>query len=174
MSELTFDPRTLATPDTSPARRLQRALAAVVETPGDPAATLARVSLGLVMLPHGAQKLFGWFGGHGPAGTLQFFQEGLGIPPVLGWAAILAESLGAVALVVGLGGRLAAATIAVVMAVAVATVHGKFGFFMNWSGAAAGEGFEYHVLAAALALVVVIRGSGAFSVDRLLARRLQG
>jgi putative oxidoreductase len=174
MSESTFDPRALATPVTSPALPLRRAIAALLATPRDAAATVARVTLGLVMFPHGAQKLFGWFGGHGPAGTLQFFQQGLGIPPLLGWGAILAESLGAVALVLGLGGRLAAATIAVVMAVAVATVHGRLGFFMNWSGTAAGEGFEYHLLAAALALVVVIRGSGALSLDRLLARRIQG
>ena len=122
------------------------------------------------MFPHGAQKVLGWFGGYGFSGTMQFFTEQMGIPAVLAFLAIAVEFLGPVALVAGLGARLAAAGVAVNMAVAVWLVHLPNGFFMNWFGNQKGEGFEYHLLAIALALVVVIRGSGAWSLDRSLSR----
>jgi putative oxidoreductase len=140
-------------------------------TSPDWAATVARVTLGLVMLPHGAQKLLGWFGGYGFAGTMGFFTGQLGIPAPLAALVILAESLGAVALILGLAGRLMAFGIAAVMVGAIFMAHLPHGFFMNWSGTAAGEGIEYHLLAIGLALVVLLRGSGAASVDLRLSRR---
>lgn len=146
----------------------------ILNTKDDWIATLLRVSLGVVMFPHGAQKLFGWFGGGGVSGTLGFL-DSMGIPVVLGLLVILAESVGSVALIAGFGGRVAAAAIAAVMIGAVSTVHLSNGFFMNWSGTAAGEGFEYHILALAIAAAVFVKGSGAASVDRLLvANRERG
>jgi putative oxidoreductase len=130
-----------------------------------------RLVLGAVMLPHGAQKLLGWFGGHGWDGTMGYFTGSLGIPAGLAALVILAESLGAVALVLGAGTRLAALGIAAVM-VGAATTHLSAGFFMNWFGTQAGEGFEYHLLALALALPLVVRGGGAYAIDRLIAARL--
>ena len=132
---------------------------------------LARVTLGVVMFPHGAQKVLGWFGGYGLSGTLEAFTTKMGIPAPLALCAIAAEFLGAIALVLGLGGRVAALSIGITMAVA-ATMQAGNGFFMNWYGKQSGEGFEYHLLAIGLAAVLVLRGSGAFSLDRMLAARL--
>jgi len=138
------------------------------QTPSDPATTFARVVLGLVMFPHGAQHLLGWFGGYGYRGTMNWFAS-LGIPPAAGAFAIFVEFFGSIALVFGLGGRAAALGILGIMAVAAIRVHLSQGFFMNWVGKLSGEGYEYHLLAAALAILVIVRGSGAFSLDRLIA-----
>lgn len=143
----------------------------LIETPNDFVLTLSRVVLAGVMFPHGAQKVLGWFGGYGYAGTMGFFTGTMGLPWVVAFLVIAIEFAGAILLALGLLGRFAALGVVAVMAGAVATVHGKFGFFMNWNGNQPGEGFEYHLLAIALALVVVIRGSGALSLDRLLSTR---
>ncbi|MFT3913556.1 MAG: DoxX family protein [Anaeromyxobacteraceae bacterium] len=140
----------------------------------DASLTLAaqRAVLGLVLLPHGLQKTAGWFGGYGFDGTMGYFTGALGIPAPLALLVIAAETAGAVALVLGLGTRLAAVGAALVMTGAAVMVHAPHGFFMNWGGKAGGEGFEYHLLALALALPLVIRGAGRFSVDAWLAARL--
>lgn len=148
-------------------RRMKR----VIETGNDAALTLLRLALGVVFFAHGAQKMLGWFGGPGFSGAMKGFTEYLHIPAPLAFLAIAAEFFGGLALIAGLLGRVAAAGIAVVMIVAAAMVHLPFGFFMNWSGAQKGEGIEYHLLALAAAAVLVLRGSGAWSLDRLLARR---
>ena len=132
----------------------------------------ARLVLGLVMFPHGAQKVFGWFGGHGFAGTMQAFTGGMHIPALFAFLAIAAEFAGSLGLIVGLLSRVAAFGIASVMAVAILTVHASNGLFMNWAGNQKGEGFEYHILAIGLALVVMIQGAGKASLDGLLARRI--
>ena len=141
----------------------------VLATEGDWGATVARVALGAVMLPHGAQKLLGWFGGYGFQATMGFLTTQAGLPYPIALIVILTESIGALALVLGLAGRVMAAGVAAVMLGAIATVHLPNGFFMNWAGTQKGEGFEFHILAIALALVVMLRGSGAASVDRALS-----
>jgi putative oxidoreductase len=103
-----------------------------------------------------------------------FFTGTLGMPAPVALLVILAESLGALALVFGLAGRFMAAGIAAVMTGAILLAHAPNGFFMNWSGTQAGEGFEFHLLALALAAVVVVRGSGALSLDRLALRLARG
>lgn len=140
-----------------------------LDTPDAAAPALARAALGLVMFPHGAQHALGWFGGYGFGATLDWMTGTLGFPAVLAAPAIVVELLAPIALVLGLGGRLAAVGIAAIMAGAALT-HYPNGFFMNWFGGipAGSEGFEYHILAGALALVVVISGSGAFSIDRVI------
>jgi putative oxidoreductase len=151
---------------------LRGAVSALIRTRPSGAALALRLALGLVMLPHGAQKLLGWFGGYGFEGTMGFFTRTMGIPWPLALAAILAESVGAAALLLGLGTRLAAAAIGTNMVVAALTSHVQHGFFMNWFGAQAGEGIEYHLLAAGMALALVIVGGGTASVDaRLGAKR---
>jgi putative oxidoreductase len=130
-----------------------------------------RLALGLVILPHGMQKLFGAFGGYGFDGTMGFFAS-LGMPSVLGLLVIITETFGALALILGLGTRLAAFGTIATMLGAVLLVHAPNGFFMNWNGTSAGEGFEYHLLAIALALPLVIKGAGTYSLDRVLARVL--
>lgn len=143
----------------------------LIRTTNDVVPTIARVILGLVILPHGLQKAFGMFGGYGFEGTMGFFTGSLHIPYVFALLAIAAELLGGLGLIVGLLGRVAAFGVASVMVVAVLTTHATFGFFMNWSGQQKGEGFEYHLLALALAAIVMVRGSGAASADLALDRR---
>ena len=141
----------------------------IMKTDGSWTSLVIRVALALVMFPHGAQKLLGWFGGYGVEGTLQFFGS-MGIPSALGLTVILVEFFGSIALLVGAFGRLAALGIGAVMLGAVTTVHAKVGFFMNWSGAQAGEGFEYHLLVLTMVAVLAIQGSGPLSVDRAMSR----
>ena len=143
---------------------------ALLATNADVGATVARLALGLVMLPHGAQKALGWFGGGGFSATVAGM-SGMGIPAPLVVLVIAAEFLGALGLVFGLLGRVSALGIAAVMAGATLMVHLPHGFFMNWMGAQKGEGFEYHLLAMGLAAIVMIKGSGAFSLDRLIAKK---
>jgi putative oxidoreductase len=142
----------------------------LIATSDDRVATLLRVTLGLVMFPHAAQKVFGWFGGFGLEGTMGYLTGSLGIPVLFGGLAIAAELLGSLGLLAGLLTRVAAFGIASVMAVAALTVHLSNGFFMNWTGAQAGEGYEYHILAAAIAVAVMVKGGGALSIDRALQR----
>lgn len=131
--------------------------------------TVLRVALGAAMLPHGLQKLLGLFGGAGFTASMKWFESNFHIPVYLALAAILAESVGAAALIAGFFTRLAALAIAVDMAVAVYLIHWKNGFFMNWMGTQKGEGFEYHILAIAIALALTIKGGGLWSVDRAIA-----
>ena len=139
-------------------------------TDEDYALMLARVVLGALFFIHGDQLMLGWFGGYGLNGTLQFFTQHLGIPAPFAFLAICAQFFGGLMLIVGFLGRVAALTIICTMAVAVVKVHWHFGLFMNWFGTQKGEGFEYHLLAITLGMVVALRGSGALSLDRLLAR----
>lgn len=143
----------------------------IIATPSESAPLVARVVLGLVLLPHGAQHALGWFGGYGFSGTLQWMSHDLGFPAPLAALAIVTELVAPVALILGLGGRLAALGIAGLMLGAVST-HVANGFFMNWFGALKPgvEGYEYHLIVLGLAAVVAIKGSGALSLDRMLAR----
>ena len=113
--------------------------------------------------------MLGWFGGFGFSGTMGFLTGNMHIPAPLAFLAIAAEFFGGLGLILGFLTRIAAFGIAVNMLVAIATVHAPFGFFMNWSGAQKGEGFEYHLLVLALTAFLMIRGAGAFSVDRAIA-----
>lgn len=148
-----------------------RKLWMVLETSDDRTLTLMRFVLGAVMFAHGAQKALGWFGGPGFGPAIEYFGQTLGIPAPLAVLAIGAEFLGGLLLMAGLLGRLSALGIAVIMLVAAWMVHWPHGFFMNWSGGKTGEGFEYHLLALALAVALVVRGSGAWSVDRWLVAK---
>jgi len=143
-----------------------------VHTSNDFAVTILRLALGVVFSAHGAQKMLGWFGGYGFSGTMGFFTHQMGIPAVFAFLAICAEFFGGLGLIVGFLGRIAAFGIMCNMIVAVMLVHAKNGFFMNWAGNQKGEGFEYHVLAIAALLAIIIKGSGAFSVDGFLTDEL--
>jgi putative oxidoreductase len=140
-------------------------------TDNAPATAILRVVLGVIFFAHGAQKMLGWFGGYGFAGTMGYFTGTMHIPPVFAFLAIAAEFFGGLGLILGLLTRVAAFGISINMFVAVATVDSQFGFFANWSGTQKGEGYEYHLLVLAMCLFLMIKGSGAFSVDRSLAGR---
>ncbi len=137
----------------------------------DTAAFVLRVVLGAVMFPHGAQKMLGWFGGNGFSATLEGMTTGGGLPLIIAFLVIMIEFLGAIALIMGFLGRLMAFGIGVVMAGAVFKAHLANGFFMNWAGQQAGEGFEYHLLAIAMAIALMITGSGRWSVDSTLQQK---
>lgn len=148
----------------TPARGL-----AVLATEDDLAPSILRLGLALVMWPHGAQHALGLFGGFGFSGTYGWMTRTVGVPGPLAALAIVTELVAPLFLLAGLGGRVAAAMLGAVLAVA-ATTHVPNGFFMNWLGNQAGEGFEYHLLGVAIALAIVVRGSGKLSVDRALTR----
>ena len=145
------------------------ACTALMKTNCNVGATVARLTVGLVMLPHGLQKTLGVFGGLGFNATMELLTTKLGLPWLIALLVIMAESVGAVALIAGFMTRFCAASLAVVMAGAVLMAHGQNGFFMNWFGVQQGEGFEYHLLVIGACLSLVISGAGAFSVDRKLS-----
>jgi putative oxidoreductase len=123
------------------------------------------------MLGHGLQKTFGWFGGFGWTNSMGYFTGTVGLPSWLSALVILIESLGAVFLIIGFAGRINAALTAIVMAGAFFAEHLRHGFFMNWFGANKGEGYEFDILIWAISLILVINGSGKFSVDRWILSR---
>jgi putative oxidoreductase len=133
------------------------------------ATSILRLALGVVFFGHGAQKMLGWFGGFGFTGTMGFFTHFMHIPAPLAFLAIAAEFFGGIGLILGFLTRIAAFGIGVNMLVAILTVHRDFGFFMNWTGTQKGEGVEFHLLVLAIVAFLMIRGAGAFSVDRILS-----
>jgi putative oxidoreductase len=134
---------------------------------------ILRVTLGLVMFPHGAQKLLGWYGGFGLSGTMGFFTETMHLPWLVAFLVIIGESFGSVALLSGLLARFTAVSLAVIMVGAIATTHLPHGFFMNWFGKQAGEGYEYHLLVIGIGLALLVTGAGKWSVDKVIAERIR-
>jgi putative oxidoreductase len=130
---------------------------------------LLRLVLGFIFSVHGSQLVFGWFGGYGLGGTISAFTEKMAIPPVLAYFTVFSQFLGGLALIFGFLTRLAALGIAVDMIVAIFMVHLPYGLFMNWYGNQKGEGYEYHLLAIAIALTLTIAGGGILSIDRSIA-----
>jgi putative oxidoreductase len=130
-------------------------------------ALVLRLALGIVMFPHGAQKLLGWFGGRGFYGNIELFHQ-LGFSTTLAVLVTIGEFFGGLGLIVGLLSRVAAAGIGVIMVGAVLTVNGQYGFFMNWAGNQTREGFEFHILAVGLAIGILMLGGGKWSIDRTL------
>ncbi len=143
----------------------------LLATSNDGTLTIVRLIMGIVFFAHGAQKMLGWFGGYGFSGTMGFFETQMHIPAVFAFLAIAAEFFGGLGLIVGLLTRIAAFGIAVNMLVAVFMVHIHFGFFMNWFGNQKGEGFEYHLLALAVASTLIVRGGGTLSIDHAISSR---
>ena len=133
---------------------------------------ILRITLGLVIFPHGAQKLLGLFGGYGFEGTMGFFTQKLGIPWLVALLVIIGESFGSVALLAGFLTRFTAASFIVIMLGAITMVHLPIGFFMNWSGQQQGEGYEYHLLVIGVAAALMVIGGGKWSVDRTLMERV--
>ena len=146
----------------------------VIHTADDHTLMVLRIILGIVFFAHGAQKVLGWFGGAGFDQTFATFTQGLNIPAFFAVLAIAAEFLGGIGMLLGCLTRIAAFGIAVNMIVAVVLVHGRNGLFMNWTGKQPGEGFEFHLLALAVAFLVIVRGAGAWSLDRVLESWLIG
>jgi putative oxidoreductase len=149
-------------------------LSKLTTTDDSKATAILRLGLGIVFFAHGAQKMLGWFGGGGFSGTMGFFTGTMHIPALFAFLAIAAEFFGALGLILGLFTRIAAFAIGIDMLVAIALVHAPNGLFMNWYGNQKGEGFEYHLLAIGFAILLTVRGAGAFSVDRALEHTVVG
>ena len=130
--------------------------------------TILRLTLGVVLLAHGLQKAFGWFGGFGWTNSIHYFTNTVGLPYILAAFVILIETVGAFLLIAGFAGRINAALMGIVIIGAFFQDHLPNGFYMNWFGNHKGEGFEFDILFVAIALVLTLKGSGAFSIDRLL------
>ena len=143
----------------------------LLRTPNDLTLTLARIILAVIFFAHGSQKMFGLFGGRGVSGTIAIFEQSMGIPAPLTILAMTAEVFGAAGMFFGLFSRVAAAGLLVVMVVAPFANHLYPNFFMNWTGRQMGEGYEYHLLAIALIVTILVRGAGAISLDRLISTR---
>lgn len=173
-------PTRLLEPETRPRQNLQESPRApltlaerILETTPEFHLTICRLLLGGIMFAHATQKLLGWFGGAGLTATVASFRDQLGLPLVVGTLAVFAEFAGAVGLLLGFLGRAAAGCIVTVMVGAILLVHLDHGFFMNWFGKKAGEGFEYHLLAIGMALPILARGSGAASLDLWWHRQIR-
>jgi len=132
-----------------------------------------RVILGCVIFPHGAQKLFGWFGGFGFTNTMTYFTQTAGLPWIIAFLIIIGESLGSLGLIAGFLTRLSALGLICIMMGAIITVHIPNGFFMNWFGKQAGEGFEYHLLVIGMSIPLLISGGGKYSVDAFINKKFR-
>lgn len=133
---------------------------------------MIRIPLGTIMLAHGSQKLLGLFGGPGLTATFKAFEEKMGIPPVFTFLAIIAEFGGGMGVLLGLLTRFSAAGIAATMAVAMYKVTWAHGFFLNITCLPGrGSGIEYNLALLGMALVLVLKGGGPWSVDRFLWKR---
>jgi putative oxidoreductase len=127
----------------------------------DWALLIARIAIGCVFMVHGAQLLFGAFSGPG----LWAFVQAMG---PLGYLISIGEFFGGLGLVAGFLSRFSAASLILIMIGAIFLVHARFGFFMNWQGKQAGEGYEYHIIAIGILLPILIAGAGRFAVGRYL------
>lgn len=159
---------------TSQSSAAARPWARLVATTNAPAGPILRLGLALVLFPHGAQKLLGWFGGYGWSGTMGFLTQQIGLPAPLASGLILLEFFGPLLLLAGLAVRPVALGLIGIMLGAIFSVHAQHGFFMNWFGAQKGEGFEFHLLVIAMALALLVAGAGALSLDRRIAGRTGG
>ena len=130
--------------------------------------TILRIFLAIVVFPHGAQKLLGWFGGYGFSSSIGFLTQSVGLPWFVAFLVIILESIGAVALIVGIGTRIIAISYIVLAIGIVFTSHIQNGFFINWFGNQPGEGYEYFILWIGMAVALVINGAGKYSLDRVL------
>jgi putative oxidoreductase len=135
------------------------------------AATIIRIVLGVILFPHGAQKLLGWFGGYGFNGTMGFLTSTAGLPWILAFLVIVIEFFGALALIFGFGTRIVSVGIIALFAGIIFTSHASNGFFMNWSGQLPGEGYEYHLLVIGMSLALLVSGAGKWSVDYALQKK---
>jgi putative oxidoreductase len=128
---------------------------------------VVRVTTGLLLIPHGAQKLFGWFGGFGVTATGQYFESTLGMSPGIVFATLagLIEVFGGLALTLGLFTRPAALAVAVFMGVAL-SVHVPNGFF--WTAG----GIEYPLMWTLLAVAIFLRGGDRYSLDTHFGLRI--
>jgi putative oxidoreductase len=152
-------------------RSIAGVISTVISTGNSLTPTILRIGMAIVYFPHGLQKVFGMYGGVGFHGTMGMFTQQMGIPALFAFLAIFTELLAPIALFFGFATRVAALLLAVEMIIAMLMVHLPNGFFMNWNGQQAGEGFEYHILAITIGIALCMAGGGRYSIDRMLKLR---
>ena len=140
----------------------------IFKTNDDWAGFIARLTVGIMLFPHGAQKMLGMFGGYGFTGTMGFFTNTMHLPWILGFLVVIIEFVGSLSLIIGFASRIWSVLIIMLMLGIIFTSHIDNGFFMNWSGTQKGEGYEFHLLVIGLSLVTLINGSGKYSADKIL------
>jgi uncharacterized membrane protein YphA (DoxX/SURF4 family) len=143
----------------------------ILQTSNDWPGLITRLTIGLIMFPHGAQKVLGWFGGPGFNGEMTFFTQTLHLPWLIAFLVIIIEFFGAISLILGFVSRIWSAGMIILFIGIIWVAHLDFGFFMNWFGNQKGEGYEYHLLIIGLSLATLINGSGKFSIDGLLVQK---
>ena len=144
----------------------------IITDPRNWAALFARVILGLVVFPHGAQKLFGWFGGNGLDATLTFMTQHMNVPYIITILVILIECIGSLFLIAGFLTRIFAFCMFCNFVGIILHSHLHNGFFMNWNMLPdKPEGYEYHLLIIGVSIVLMIFGGGRLSVDAALSKR---
>jgi putative oxidoreductase len=141
------------------------------ETSESYAPLFLRLILGFVVLMHGMQKLFGWFGGLGFSKTMLFFTESVELPWIMGFLVIILETVGAIALITGLVTRVIAFSYIILPLGMIFTTHLKNGFFMNWFGTLKGEGYEYFILWIGMALALFVLGGGKYAIDKMFIEK---
>lgn len=143
----------------------------ITKTDDSFAAVILRLTLAVVIWPHGAQKMLGLFGGTGFDMTMMYFTDQLGLPWIIAFLVILIEFFGPLMLIIGLWSRVAAgALLCLFVGIIFFAGHMATGFFMNWGGQQGGEGFEYHLLVLGICVAIIFLGSGRLSVDRALTK----
>ncbi|MCK0107908.1 DoxX family protein [Flavobacteriaceae bacterium S0825] len=132
--------------------------------------SIARLTLGLVIFPHGAQKLLGLFGGNGYTATIEFFTTQMALPSIVAFSIIMIEFFGSISLILGFLSRFWSLSLAGMFIGIIYTTQLEHGFFMNWFGNQGGEGYEYSLLIIGLALTIIVNGSGKWSIDNLISK----
>ncbi len=140
----------------------------ILKTNNDWTGVILRLTIGIILFPHGAQKMLGIFGGFGFSGTMGFFTETMHLPWLIGFLVIVIEFIGALSLIAGFASRIWAGLIIILFLGIIFSSHLENGFFMNWFGNQKGEGYEFHLLIIGLSIATLINGSGKFSVDEKL------
>lgn len=142
----------------------------IFNTNNDLTGLIIRLTLGLILFPHGAQKMLGMFGGYGFSGTMNFITGTLHLPWLIGFFVIIIEFIGALSVIVGFASRIWSVLTILLFTGIILTSHLDNGFFMNWFGNQKGEGYEYHLLIIGLSLALFVNGSGKYSVDERIVK----
>jgi uncharacterized membrane protein YphA (DoxX/SURF4 family) len=143
----------------------------IFRTSNDWTGLIMRLTLGFILFPHGAQKVFGWFGGPGFSKEMDMLTGTVHLPWIIAFLVIVIEFAGSLSFIAGFASRIWSIATIILFAGIIFSVHLQYGFFMNWFGSQQGEGFEYHLLIIGLSLATLVNGSGKYAADQFLLQR---
>lgn len=142
-----------------------------MQTTDSNAAMIIRIVLGLIIFPHGAQHLLGWFGGFGYSGFMNWLITEKHLPWIVAFLVVQIEFFGSLLLIAGLATRFVSALTIVLFIGIILASHLQFGFFMDWLASMPGEGYEFHLLIIGMCLSLLISGGGKYSVDWFIGKK---